>query len=196
MKYVGLTGGIGSGKSLVSEQFRDLNVPIIDADVIARELVSPGSPALNQLIKLFGHEIIKSDGQLDRQKVKQLVFSNQAAKNQLEAVLHPLIQKEIYHQAQSIHERYCLIVIPLLFENKENYQWLEKIIVVDLPEAIQVERTCQRDTMTQALAQKIISKQATRQARLAFADFIIDNSQDKANTKKQVEHIHHQLLEG
>lgn len=193
MQCIGLTGGIGSGKSLVTDMFSELHIPIIDADVIAREIVRPGTPTLSAIEHTFGPEYI-DDKELNRKKLKSLIFSDPDAKQQLEAIMHPVIRQTILDRASKAIAPYCIIVVPLLAENRQQYTWLDKIIVVDVQPDVQQSRTIKRDNISQEMAAKIMASQALRENRLALADFIIDNNQSVADTQEQVVSIHKTLI--
>lgn len=194
MKCIGLTGGVGSGKSTVAELFQTYQIPIIDTDVIARKIVQKGSPVLSQIESSFGSEYVV-EGELDRKKLKQLIFNDPKAKTKLEAIMHPVIRQEVLDQAKQLQGPYCLIVIPLLAENIASYDWLDAVIVVDIEDTLQRQRTCARDGLPVELVDKIIQNQASRQTRLAIADYVIDNSQSTAELKAQVKALHSKLLE-
>lgn len=176
MSYtVALTGGIGSGKSTVANAFAGYGVEIIDADVIARQVVEPGQPALNKIAARFGPAILQADGTLNRAALRQTIFNSPADKNWLNQLLHPLIQAETRRQLQAARSPWCLWVVPLLVENRLEKQ-ADRVLVVDVDPAIQLARTIARDQISREQAEKIIAAQATRAARLAVADDIIENS--------------------
>lgn len=189
MKKIALTGGIGSGKSTVAKLFAELGVKVIDADVIAHELVEPTTYAFNKIIDHFGSECLADDGTLDRQRLRDLIFANPDERHWLESLLHPLIHDEMKRQADAIMAPYCLLVIPLLAE-VGRYPWLNRVIVVDAPEATQIERIHDRDKLSKAQIATILQSQASREQRLALADDVIVNDGDLANLKKQVAELH------
>lgn len=193
MKKVGLTGGIGSGKSTAAQIFKGLDVPIIDADVIAHDLAKT-KPVLEQIKEKLGPEFITNKGELDRAALKTHIFNHPSAKDTLEAILHPLINQTILDQVKKLKEDYCIIVIPLLVENQDKYNWLDKIIVVDVAPEIQIQRTTQRDDMTEALAKQIMASQAPRAIRVKAADMVLDNNQDFAYLEGQVFDCHQMIL--
>ncbi|MCK9605306.1 MAG: dephospho-CoA kinase [Methylomonas sp.] len=193
MLKVGLTGGIGSGKSTVCRLFSDLNVPIIDTDVIARQLVEPGQPALSQLVAAFGATIIHQDGSLNRAMLRQLVFSDAQHKQQLDAIMHPLIFKELDVQVTRLQAIYCILVIPLLVETHNNYA-LHRVLLVDCPEQVQIQRVVNRDEISQKQAMAIIAAQASRRQRLALADDVIDNTATPEHLAEQVKRLHNSYL--
>lgn len=193
MLRVGLTGGIGSGKSTVSALFAELGVPIVDADVIARQLVEPGQPALQQLCSAFGGEILNQDGSLNRPHLRQLAFSDAVYKQQLDAIMHPLIFKHMQLQVSGLSAAYVILVIPLLLESGQNYA-LDRVLVVDCPEQTQLQRVLARDQVSQEQALAIIAAQTDRQQRLAAADDIIHNDDSAAYLAEQVKNLHNSYL--
>lgn len=194
MLRVGLTGGIGSGKSRVCGLFAELGIPVIDSDQVARELVLPGSPALQQIVTLFGDGVLQADGSLNRAYMRELVFADREKRRQLEALLHPLIRKEIEQQLQRINAPYAILAIPLLLE-KGWQQQLDRVLVIDCSEAQQLERALQRDGGTSEAIQQIIDSQLSRKERLSGADDIIDNSGMLADLRPQVEALHKYYLQ-
>lgn len=194
MFIVGLTGGIGSGKTAVSRRFEALGITVVDADVVAREVVEPGTPALAQIRAHFGAEVLLPDGQLDRAALRRIVFSDPEAKRWLEALLHPLIGSETLRQLDSAPGPYVLLASPLLVESGQT-SICNRVLVVDAPEAVQLQRTMQRDTNDVEQVRRIIASQATREQRLAAADDVIDNSGAEAALDAQVAALHQQYLE-
>lgn len=174
MYVVAITGGIGSGKTTIANQFAELGIDVVDADVIAREVVESGSPALAAIADHFGPDVITPDGQLDRRRLREQVFSDPSAKAWLNALLHPLIRSEMQRQCAAARSPYCLLVVPLLVENKLT-GLANRVLVVDVDEATQIERTCRRDGVTTEQAKAIIAAQASRSERLAAADDVIEN---------------------
>jgi dephospho-CoA kinase len=182
---VGLTGGIASGKSTVAEMFADLGVPVIDTDIIAREVVKPGEPALDEIRERFGGQVINTNGELDRAALRHLIFSDAVARHDLEAILHPRIGAETRRQSLAATGPYQLIVVPLLV-GSQLIQFVDKILVVDCDEDTQIQRLIARDSQTIDQAQRILSAQASREERLAIADDVIRNDQGLAATRVQV----------
>jgi dephospho-CoA kinase len=174
MYVVAITGGIGSGKTTVANQFAELGIEVVDADVIAREVVEPGTPALTAIAAHFGSEIITPDGQLDRRRLRERVFTDPQAKGWLNALLHPLIRTEMQRQCAAARSPYCLLVVPLLVENRLT-ALANRVLVIDVDEATQIERTCRRDGVSREQAQAILAAQASRAERLAAADDVLDN---------------------
>ncbi|AXV32798.1 dephospho-CoA kinase [Aeromonas hydrophila] len=174
MYVVAITGGIGSGKTTVANQFAELGIEVVDADVIAREVVEPGTPALAAIVAHFGSEVITPDGQLDRRRLRERVFTDPQAKGWLNALLHPLIRTEMQRQCAAARSPYCLLVVPLLVENRLT-ALANRVLVIDVDEATQIERTCRRDGVSREQAQAILAAQASRAERLAAADDVLDN---------------------
>ncbi len=174
MYVVAVTGGIGSGKTTIANQFAALGIDVVDADVIARDVVEPGAPALAAIATYFGPDVIAPDGQLDRRSLRERVFSDPNAKAWLNALLHPLIRQEMLRQCAAARSPYCLLVVPLLVENKLT-GLANRVLVIDVDEATQIERTCRRDGVPAEQAKAIIAAQASRSERLAAADDVIDN---------------------
>lgn len=193
MFKVGLTGGIGCGKSTVCGLFADFGVPIVDADVIARQLVAPGQPALAKLAATFGESIINSDGTLNRAGLRQLVFSEPQDKQRLDAIMHPLIYNEMEAAVRRLQKAYCIMAIPLLVETQKKHV-VDRVLVVDCPLEIQLQRVVDRDRVELSQAEAIIACQATRQQRLAVADDIVDNSTTPESLAEQVKSLHNSYL--
>ncbi|MBO0407635.1 dephospho-CoA kinase [Aeromonas hydrophila] len=174
MYVVAITGGIGSGKTTVANQFAELGIEVVDADVIAREVVEPSTPALAAIAAHFGSAVITPDGQLDRRRLRERVFTDPPAKSWLNALLHPLIRTEMQRQCAAARSPYCLLVVPLLVENRLT-ALANRVLVIDVDEATQIERTCRRDGVSHEQAQAILAAQASRAERLAAADDVLDN---------------------
>jgi len=173
---VGLTGGIASGKSALAVEFEKLGVPVIDADVIARQVVEPG-PILDAIAAYFGDSVLLPDGTLNRQALRYRVFADTTQRQALEAITHPAIRRELQRAALAAQGPYAIVAIPLLAEagGRATYPWLDRILVVDVPVALQHERLMQRDGATAELADRMITAQATREKRLAIADEVVCN---------------------
>lgn len=193
MLVVGLTGGIGSGKTTVSRRFAALGVPVIDADLIARELVTPGSAILDQIVRRFGSGVLSDSGELDRSRLRELVFSNQPARRDLEAMLHPAVRQEIERRTARLRAPYCILVIPLLVETGQ-LNMVHRVLVVDVPEAAQIGRTSARDRVSHQSVRSILAAQARRAQRLAAADDVIDNSGTREALETQIRRLHETYL--
>jgi dephospho-CoA kinase len=191
---VGLTGGIGSGKSTVADMFAALGVRIIDTDLISRQLTRAGGAAIPALRDAFGASVIDAQGALDRTVMRKLVFSYPEEKMRLETILHPLILAQAKQQAASQTEApYTVVVVPLLFENRRYSDWLNRVITVDCPEEAQIRRTMQRSQLDETAVRGIMAQQLGREARLTFSDEKILNNGSLDDLKKQVIGIHHRL---
>lgn len=195
MNYlVGLTGGIGSGKSTVADMFSALGVRIIDTDLISHQLTQTDGAAIPAIRDAFGTHLIDAKGALDRGKMRELVFGNPAEKQRLESILHPLIFALTKQQAGSFTEApYTLIVVPLLFESGHYASWLQRVIAVDCPEESQVARTTQRSKLDEPAVRAIMAQQLGREARLALSDEVILNNGSLDDLRKQVVGMHRRL---
>jgi dephospho-CoA kinase len=195
MYAVGLTGGIASGKTMISNLFAELGVPIIDTDVISRKLLEPGELAYDQVCAHFGKDILNTNNNIDRARLREIIFSDPAEKSWLETMLHPLIYQRS-HEAVLEHSRasYVMVVIPLLFES--NFKSLaDSILVVDCPAELQVERLVKRDNIDESLARKMMSQQLSNSERLARAHDIINNGNDDSDLRSQVAALHQSYLQ-
>jgi dephospho-CoA kinase len=191
---VGLTGGIGSGKSTVADLFAALGVRIVDTDIISRQLTQPNGAAIPAIRAAFGAEVIQADGALNRDKMRQIVFCRPAEKKRLEFILHPLIFEQTQKQAYSSTDApYTLVVVPLLFESGRYTNWLHRIITVDCPEETQIARTMQRSNLDEAAVRAIMAQQISRADRQAFSDEIISNSGTLEDLRVQVVGMHRRL---
>jgi dephospho-CoA kinase len=194
MLKIGLTGGIGCGKSTIAEIFHiNHNIPIIDADIISRQLVEPGQPALIPIQQTFGQSILNPDDSLNREQLRDIIFSNSEKKNQLEAILHPLIYQQMQSEFDKQNAPYCLLCIPLLIET-EMTSFVDRILVVDCPVETQIERVQQRDKLSNTRISSIIATQVSRKNRLCYADDIIDNSNSTTLLAEQVKKLHNQYI--
>jgi len=191
---VGLTGGIGSGKSTVANLFSRQGIEIIDADEISRTLVKTGSPVLEAIIKHFGSSITDAERNLDRKQLRELVFADNAEKEWLENLLHPLVRQEIQRQVAASSSQYVIIVVPLLLES-ENYSDVDRILVIDVTEDVQLERIKKRDGSSETLARSIMDAQMKRERRLESADDVISNNSGIDSLEKQVKNLHNQYLQ-
>lgn len=186
---VGLTGGIASGKSLVADFFADLGVPVVDTDVIAREVVEPGTPALAEIAATFGTHILDDAGALDRKALREIVFGDDQRRKSLESILHPVIREETFRQAASAEGPYVIIVVPLLFESPMKGA-MDRILAVDCSEETQQERLMTRDNESADQARRIMATQATRKERLSIADDVIMNDGPPDAARKAVTALH------
>lgn len=193
MLIIGLTGGIGSGKTAVSDRFAHQGVPIIDTDRLARELVEPGQPALAEIVAAFGDDSLERDGRLHRAYLRLRVFADPAGRRRLEAILHPRIRALARERLARLTAPYGLLVIPLLAETGMT-DLVDRVLVVDAPEVEQVRRVMARDGMDELQARRILAAQAERSQRLALADDIIENDGDLAALDQQVAALHQQYL--
>ncbi len=193
MFVVGLTGGIGSGKSAVSHQFEALGITVIDADVVAREVVEPGETALVQIAERFGDDILLESGSLDRAKLRQIVFEAPKQRDWLEQLLHPLIRERIMDQLENSGSGYAILSSPLLLET-DQHLLVNHILVVDVPVETQIKRTMARDNNSEEQIRAIISAQMDREERRSRADKLIDNSGNEADLKAVVEQLHQSFL--
>jgi dephospho-CoA kinase len=194
MFVVGITGGIGSGKTAATDRFAKLGIEIIDADVAARKVVEPGTPALRAIKGHFGQQILLATGELDRPALRQIIFSNNEEKKWLESLLHPLIGEEIMNGLQASRSPYAIFSSPLLFESGQEVI-CNRVLLVDVPMALQLERTMQRDDNDEAQVKRIIDSQMQREQRLTKADDIICNDRNLSYLYKKVDTLHHQYLQ-
>lgn len=193
MLKIGLTGGIGCGKSTVTALFQELNVPVIDADVIAHTLVNLGSPALNSIKELFGSNVINSDETLNRANLRAVIFNNPTEKNKLEELLHPLIYSEIENQINLLSTPYCIICIPLLFETNWG-KHVDRILVVDCAIEIQIDRLLKREGMNLEIIDAIIATQVPRSYRISHANDVLTNEYTYDILAEDVKKLHNLYL--
>ena len=190
---IGLTGGIASGKSTVADMFADLGVPVIDTDVIAREVVRPGQPALDEIREAFGAGVIAADGTLDRPAMRSIVFGDDAARRRLESILHPKIGEATREQAAAAGGPYQVIVVPLLVESSLR-GFVDRVLVVDCDEDTQVSRLLARDAESEDQARRMLAAQSSRAERLAIADDVVANDGSRDDTREQVIALHQRYL--
>jgi dephospho-CoA kinase len=190
---IGLTGGIASGKSTVTQRFAELGVPVIDADVASRRVVETGKPGLAQVVRRFGPGVLDAGGNLDRRALRAVIFSDPAARHALDAILHPLIRADMEHQAAAAKGPYLVMAIPLLVEGGRARD-LDRVLVVDVDEAVQLERVRARDGSSAEQASAILASQASREARLAAADDVLLNAGSVADLRQAVDRLHEQYL--
>ena len=186
---IGLTGGVGSGKSTVADMFSALGVPVIDADQLAHELVAPGQVALEEIVATFGTAVIMANGELDRDAMRQRIYADPAQKSRLESILHPRIRQRIRTLLAGIKAHYTIVVIPLLLETNQA-DLVDRILVVDTPEKEQLKRVAARDGLSDNAVMAIINAQADRQTRLEAADDVIVNDQDISALTEHVQELH------
>jgi dephospho-CoA kinase len=190
---IGLTGGIASGKSTVAQRFTDLRVPVIDADVAARAVVASGTPGLARVIERFGPGVLAQNGELDRRALRDLIFSNPGARRDLESILHPLIRADMESSADQAVGPYIVMAIPLLIEGGPSDR-VDRILVVDVDEAVQLRRVMERDGCTAEHARAILASQASRSARLAAADDVLQNAGTVTDLRQAVDRLHERYL--
>ena len=190
---IGLTGGIASGKSTVANLFAALGVAIVDTDVIARDIVAPGEPALDQIRTAFGDTVLGDDGALNRAQLRQMIFADDGMRARLEKILHPRIRKVALQQAANASGPYVIIVVPLLYESPMK-QAMDRVLVVDCSEETQLQRLTARDNESEDQARRIISTQASRSQRLSIADDVISSENPLADTEAAVRSLHESYL--
>jgi dephospho-CoA kinase len=192
---IGLTGGIASGKSTVSQRFAELGVPVIDADLAARAVVEPGSPGLAQVVRRFGPDVLDAAGNLDRKALRALVFKDPISRQALDSILHPLIREEMERQASMAEGPYLVLAIPLLVEGGRASERAHRVLVVDVDESVQLQRVQARDGGSVEQARAILASQASRAARLAAADDLLLNTGTVAELRQAVDRLHEQYLQ-
>lgn len=194
MLVIGVTGGIGSGKTAATDRFQSHGITVVDADLASRVVVEPGRPALKAIEEHFGSEVIAADGCLDRRALREIVFANPNERKWLEQLTHPLIGQEIVSQIQNSQSPYTILASPLLLESSQ-HQMAQRVLVIDVPEEIQVSRTVTRDDTTEEGVKAIIAAQMKRDDRLAKADDVIINDQDLQHLHTQVDALHQTYLD-
>ena len=193
MLKVGLTGGIGSGKTVVSDRFAELGAPVIDTDVLAREVVEPGEPALERLVEAFGRDVLQTDGRLDRKRLREVVFSDAESKHRMESILHPVIRDRLQSHLASLQAPYCIIVVPLLVETNF-HEIVDRVLVVDAPRERRILWVMTRNGMTRNEVERIIETQATPEGRLRIAHDVINNDTDLMELREKVDRLHSKYL--
>lgn len=191
---VGLTGGIGSGKTTVANLFAAEGITLVDADIVAREVVAPGSTGLEAIVTHFGAEILTPEGELDRAKLRQRIFSHPEEREWLNQLLHPMIRQEMLAQVEKATSAYVIMVVPLLFENGLD-RLVNRTLVVDISPELQINRTVKRDNVDASQVNNIISSQCSRSEKLARADDIIDNQGEISSLKREVQALHQRYLQ-
>jgi len=189
-KVVAVTGGIGSGKTEVCNAFMALGVPVVDLDHIARDMSAPGSPAMQAVRAQFGDAMFNADGQLDRAKLRELVFAEPDALDQLNQIMHPAIRLEAIRQIAQYADAYVVLAIPLLVESRDDWRMIDHVLVVDCDEQMQLARVIQRSQLSEGMAQAMIAAQSSRDERLAIADSVIENDQTLAKLQEKVLEFH------
>jgi dephospho-CoA kinase len=195
MLVVGLTGGIAAGKSTATRFFQDHGVPVVDADEVARDVVARGTPGLAAIVAAFGPQALDERGELDRRRMRERVFADPAERRRLEAVLHPLIREETARRLRHTLAPYCILAVPLLIESPPLRALTQRVLVIDVPVEVQVARLMQRDGMTPAQCDAMLSAQTTRAKRLEAADDVVDNATDINALNRQLERVHARYLE-
>ena len=191
---IGLTGGIASGKTTVANLFKQqFKIDIVDADIVAREVVEPGTPGLNAIIEHFGTEIVRDDRTLDRAKLREKIFSNSEEKAWVNGLLHPMIREKMIEDLEQVTSDYALLVVPLLVENKLD-SLCDRVLVVDVEPQTQISRTVKRDNVSEEQAKAILASQASREQRLALADDVVKNNPDDPDLLLQITDLHEKYL--
>jgi dephospho-CoA kinase len=193
MLRIGLTGGIGSGKSTVAAQLAMRGVPVIDTDEIARHLSEPGQPAFDEIVHVFGGDVVDNNHRIDRNRLRERVFENADERRRLEAILHPRIRETVLKKLTEIDAPYCVLVVPLLIESGFT-DLTDRILVVDALENVQIQRTTARSGLSEPEIRKIMSTQVGRAQRLQKADDVIDNNTDRKHLESEVERLHQWYL--
>jgi dephospho-CoA kinase len=192
---IGLTGGIASGKSTVTQRFAELGVPVIDADVAARKVVEPGQPGLSQVVQRFGAGVLAADGRLDRRALRNLIFKDSSLRQALDVILHPLIRADMELEAARAKAPYVVMAIPLLVEGGTARQRVDRVLVVDADETLQIQRLQARDGSSEDQARAILASQASRATRLGQADDVLLNTGTVAELRQAVDRMHEQYLQ-
>jgi dephospho-CoA kinase len=191
---VALTGGVASGKSAAATRFAALGAHVIDADLVARELVERGRPALQEIVAAFGAGVLDAEGVLDRRALRERVFADAISRRRLEGILHPRIRDALRQRASAPCGTYAMIVVPLLAENAAQYAWVDRVLVVDVPRETQLARLLARDGVSPATAEAMLAAQATREQRLAIADDVIENDRSLADLDDAIGTLHARYL--
>lgn len=193
-RVIALTGGVAAGKSAVARRFEALGVPVHDADVAARAVIEPGSAGLAAVVDAFGTQVLDASGRLDRPAMRERVFADPVARQRLEAIIHPRVRQWLREHALAERGSYCLLAIPLLAENIVHYRWVDRVLLVDAPESLQIARLMARDGIDETLARRMLAQQATRAERRALADDVIENDGDEAALDAAVADLHRRYL--
>lgn len=191
---IGITGGIASGKTTVANLFKQqFKIDIVDADIVAREVVEPGTPGLNAIIEHFGTDIVRDNQTLDRAKLREKIFSNPEEKTWVNGLLHPMIREKMIEDLEQVTSDYALLVVPLLVENKLD-SLCDRVLVVDVEPQTQISRTVKRDNVSEEQAKAILASQASREQRLALADDVVKNNPDDPDLLLQITDLHEKYL--
>ncbi|HAV86846.1 MAG TPA: dephospho-CoA kinase [Pseudomonas sp.] len=191
---LGLTGGIGSGKSAAAERFAELGVHVVDADQVARSVVEPGSAALAQIVDRFGVPILASSGELNRAALRERIFTSVEDRRWLERLLHPLIRQEIWASLSRAESPYAVLVSPLLVESRQHEQ-VDRVLVIDVPEDLQLQRVLARDQVSEDQVRAILAAQARREDRLRHANDVLVNDRDLSWLRQEVDRLHDHYLQ-
>jgi|TARA_B110001454_G_scaffold82552_1_gene79341 dephospho-CoA kinase len=191
---VGLSGGIGSGKTAVSDRFKALGIHVVDADIAARTIVEPHKPAWQDIKEFFGPQVLLENQTLNRAWLRQQVFADNDKRKKLEAITHPRIREEIIRDLKESTSAYTLLVSPLLIESGQ-YKLVEKVIIIDVPEEVQIARTCSRDNNDVEQVKRIIAAQLSRKERLSHADWVVDNNLPLETLDSRIEALHQELMQ-
>jgi dephospho-CoA kinase len=191
---IALTGGIAAGKTAVARCFEALGVAVHDADVAAREVIEPGTSGLTAVVDAFGSDMLDDVGRLDRPAMRRRVFADPSARKTLETIIHPRVRQWLHERALVERGPYCLLAIPLLAENIVHYRWVDRVLLVDVPESVQITRLIARDGIDETLARRMLAQQASRAERLALADDVIENSGDESALDHAVAELHQRYL--
>ncbi|MES2312638.1 MAG: dephospho-CoA kinase [Pseudomonadota bacterium] len=191
---IALTGGIAAGKTAVARRFEGLGIAVHDADVAAREVIEPDTTGLAAVVDAFGVSVLNEAGRLDRPAMRQRVFADPSTRKVLEAIIHPRVCQWLRERALAECGPYCLLAIPLLAENIAHYRWVDRVLVVDVPESVQITRLIARDGIDETLARRMLAQQASRAERLALADDVIENSGDESALDRAVAELHRRYL--
>ena len=196
MLVIALTGGIGSGKSTVSDLFEEKGISVIDTDIIARKLTEKDQIAYQKVVNTFGHDILTSDKKINRSVLRELIFSSESKRTQLENILHPLIWNEVRNQLSETTSPYCIVVVPLLLEKESNINEVkfDRVLVIDTDETTQIQRVKNRDNSDDSVIKNIINSQVSRDTRISAADDVIYNLDDLPHLKEEVENLHQKYL--
>lgn len=193
MLRIGITGGIGSGKTTIANLFLDLGVPVIDSDVIARSLLDPGEKSYTEVVNLFGNDILNEDKTINRSKLRDIVFSNPNSKNKLESIIHPEVRKKISSEVITVNSPYCIIVVPLLIE--ANFlDLVDRTLVVNAKKSIRIQRIITRDNLSKEDVEKIIGSQSSDADKLKIADDVIENNNSNNSVFDEVKKLHEKYL--